>query len=46
MNVLGGAGGGALGDKGLRFWRVAEGDSSGGGGGGGVLSSVWFGVKS
>lgn len=48
VKVLGGAGGGALGDRGRRPCREAGGDSSagGGGGGGGELSSGTAGLKS
>lgn len=46
MKVLGGAGGGALGDRGRRICREAGGESSGGGGGGGELSSLISGLKS
>lgn len=47
MKVLGGAGGGALGDRGRRTCSDAGGESSaGGGGGGGELSSCILGLKS
>lgn len=40
MNVLGGAGGGALGDRGWRTCREVGGESSAGGGRGGELLST------
>lgn len=46
MKVLGGAGGGALGDTGRRTCREVGGESSAGGGGGGEVSSLISGVKS
>lgn len=46
MKVLGGAGGGALGDRDWRACREAGGESSAGGGGGGELSSDTGGLKS
>lgn len=46
MNVFGGAGGGALGDRGRRVCRDTGGESSAGGGGGGDVSSSTAGLKS
>lgn len=46
MKVLGGAGGGTLGERGRRACREAGGESSAGGGGGGGLSSATGGLKS
>lgn len=46
MKVLGGAGGGAFGDRGLRVCREPGGESSAGGGGGGEWSSETAGLKS
>lgn len=46
MKVLGGAVGGALGDRGRRTCREVGGESSAGGGGGGELSSATGGLKS
>lgn len=46
MKVLGGAGGGTIGDRGWRAFREAGVERSAGGGGGGELSSATGGLKS
>lgn len=46
VKVLGGAGGGTVGDRGWTISREEGGDSSAGGGGGGESSSVMASLKS